>query len=757
MADMKLMTKSVAGRPKAPTGAMTPEQRDEVIRLLQQGSELSVEWARILFPPERRECELVYHGKEREADVIANTIAVPLQPVRTFGGKGDEEKDSWQNKLIFGDNLQVLKSLVEEKKAGRLRNSDGSPGVRLVYIDPPFATKQEFRGNQIEKAYQDKVAGARFIEFLRKRLILIRELLADNGSVYVHLDFRKCHAIRAVLDEVFDESRFQSQIIWQRHDPHNDAVNRFGRVHDVILWYSKSESVVYNYADITDDLSVAAKKEYNLALTREGEIVSWTPKLTVPHWRFKLDDCTVKGRNKKRQFAWRGATGSLKRVWPAESPAAMDKLVRDGLKYLRGGRKGTPPEPLLYLRDTERGAKRCRVSFLDTREEKGQLAQDVWLNLGRMKGGSSYPTEKPEMLLDRVIKASSNKGDIVLDCFAGSGTTCAVAEKLGRRWIGVDCGKLSVYTIQKRMLNLRKEIGNKGDPLPVRPFTLYNAGLYDFSKLKELSWDSWRFFALQLFQCKDQSHEIGGIKLDGFLKGSSVLVFNHMKEPGVRIDDSTIESIHEALGSRVGSRLWIIAPALTFDFQQDFIPMDGVRYYALRIPYSIINELHQREFTALQQPADEMAVNDTVEAVGFDFIRTPELDFECGLVKSKGKPETAYIEIKSFKSRALVRGPVYKQGNRETLSMGMFDYDFDEKSKIFDLDSEIYGDAVGKDNWRVFLPLKELGKKIMAVFMDVYGNEARVVIPRETFMKGRKITALPRSRPTRVTSADEER
>src|SRR3989304_740915 len=175
---------------------ITPEQRQEIIRLLEQGEELSTEWARILFPPEKREYELVYHGKEREEDVLANTLAVPLQPVRTFGSNGRNGKGKWQNMLIFGDNLQVMKSLLEMKKAGKLCNADGTPGVRLVYIDPPFATKQEFRGTQDQKAYQDKIAGASFVEFLRKRLVLIRELLADDGTVYVHLDVKKAHYMK---------------------------------------------------------------------------------------------------------------------------------------------------------------------------------------------------------------------------------------------------------------------------------------------------------------------------------------------------------------------------------------------------------------------------------------------------------------------------------------------------------------------------------------------------------------------------------
>jgi hypothetical protein len=115
---------------------MTPEQRDQIVHLLKKGEDLSPEWARILFPPEKREYELVYHGKEREEDILANTLAVPLQPLRTFGKNGGEGSDEWQNMLIFGDNSQVMKSLLEMKKAGKLCNADGSMGVRLIYIDP---------------------------------------------------------------------------------------------------------------------------------------------------------------------------------------------------------------------------------------------------------------------------------------------------------------------------------------------------------------------------------------------------------------------------------------------------------------------------------------------------------------------------------------------------------------------------------------------------------------------------------------------
>jgi len=134
---------------------MNDEFRQMVIEALRRGEDLPSEWARELFPPEKREYELVYFGKEREEDILANTMAVPLQRVRTFGSNGDE----WHNMLIFGDNLLAMKTLLQMKEEGRLVNPDGSHGVKLVYIDPPFATKQEFKGTEGERAYQDKIVG----------------------------------------------------------------------------------------------------------------------------------------------------------------------------------------------------------------------------------------------------------------------------------------------------------------------------------------------------------------------------------------------------------------------------------------------------------------------------------------------------------------------------------------------------------------------------------------------------------------------
>jgi len=149
---------------------MEEEFRRRVIETLRKGEDLPPEWARELFPPEKREYELVYYDKAREEDILADTMAVPLQPVRTFGKNGGI---GWTNMLIFGDNLQVMKSLIEQKNKGQLCNEDGTPGIRLIYIDPPFSTRKEFKGTQDQKAYQDKLAGTQFLEFLRRRLVLL--------------------------------------------------------------------------------------------------------------------------------------------------------------------------------------------------------------------------------------------------------------------------------------------------------------------------------------------------------------------------------------------------------------------------------------------------------------------------------------------------------------------------------------------------------------------------------------------------------
>lgn len=622
---------------------LNERDRERIIELLAKGEDLPLDYKHILFPPEKKEYELVYAGKEREEDILADTMAVPLQPIKTFG----TNDNGWTNKLIFGDNLQVMKSLLDDPEV--------KGQVKLIYIDPPFATKQEFRGSQDQKAYQDKIAGAKFVEFLRKRLIFLRELLADDGSIYVHLDWRKDQHIRLIMDEIFLENNFRNEIIWNYGAVGSNPLKDFQNSHNLILRYSKTEHYIFNKVF----KPLKREKDYKL-IDKEGRRYQITYR--------KKPDGTI--------FEW--------------------------INYMPEG---------------------------------GVLVTSVWDDIFYVRANAeeniNFPTQKPEKLLERIIKASSNEGDIVLDAFAGSGTTLAVAEKLGRRWIGIDCGKLAIYTMQKRLLHLKSEIGNKGKKLKPKPFTLYHAGLYDFSMLKKLPWPEWRKFALLLFNCRDGKHKVSGIELDGYKGRSDVLVFDYQKEGGVVLDYGFIDDLHSMIGSKGGSQFFIIAPAASVTFLEDYIDKGSVRYYILRIPYSIINELHNKDFEAIKQPIDESQVNDTVDAVGFDFIRQPKVECTYSIIKPEDQlQEYAIVNINTFKSEAMLKG-ASQLYNLKSLSMIMVDYDFD--GEVFNLGSVFYASEIEKNGWKVLLPVENIKKQIMIIYLDIYGNEYREIKTLQDF------------------------
>jgi hypothetical protein len=210
-----------------------------------------------------------------------------------------------------------------------------------------------------------------------------------------------------------------------------------------------------------------------------------------------------------------------------------------------------------------------------------------------------------------------------------------------------------------------------------------------------------------------------------------VLVFNHLTQPGQRVDEETIETIHAALGDKVGTKFFIIAPRNIFDFQQDYIDMGGVRYYAMRIPYSIINELHSREFKALRQPNDEKAVNDTIDSVGFDFIQPPQVEWTVGTnTRNDQLFKEAFLKIVQFKSKVRLRGED-THGGLETFSMLMLDFDY--SGDVFNLSTVFYNHQLSAQNWQAWFSYESLGENVMAVFMDIHGNEAQVVIPHAQF------------------------
>lgn len=220
---------------------ITDSERKYLIECLANGKDIPEDFKEKLFPVVKREYEIQYAGKMRKSDILADedgTFAVPLQVEKVYNGKREAFDDGWRNLLVFGDNLQFLKTIYKNEDPIIKDKVKGK--VKLIYIDPPFGTESDFTSDTGEKAYTDKTKGADFIEFIRRRLIVAREILANDGSIYVHLDTKRSHYIKIVMDEVFGENMFRNEIIWQRTDPHNDAKKRYGNIHDSILFYTKS-------------------------------------------------------------------------------------------------------------------------------------------------------------------------------------------------------------------------------------------------------------------------------------------------------------------------------------------------------------------------------------------------------------------------------------------------------------------------------------------------------------------------------------
>ena len=671
-----------------------------ITQCLKEGKPLPDSYRHIIPFETKKEYELTYADKEREEDILADTFAVPLQPIKTFGSNGD----GWTNKLIFGDNLQVLKTLTNDP--------DVKGKVRLIYIDPPFGTGDIYDARGEAPAYSAKLQGAKFIEFLRKRLVFLREILADDGSIYVRTDYHFGHYLKAIMDEVFEKNNFRNEIIVRRGQAKAGFFKQFDKIksvavaYDILLWYSESPNTRFN------KITKQAKEEHRIS-GRWSNLIK-AEAYARPTMRYEI----LGVRPEPAQWMW--------------SKERASRAVNDYQKYLEICKKSKESLEEYW----ERTGNKCEFVRKNNNQiqywippRERELLDNDWLDIKGYSHITDYPTENSEELLERVLQVT-DKNDIVLDAFAGSGTTGAVAEKLGRRWIMIDCGKLAIYTMQKRLLNLREEIGNRGKSLKAKPFTLYNAGLYDYQKLKQLPWEKYRDFVLKLFQCRDEPHRIAGIELDGYLAADDVLVFNYQRYKDAVLDRGFIDDIHSILGNKIGRRFFIIAPAASVAFLEDYIEKGNTRYFVLRIPYSIIDELHRKGFIHIKQPVSEMDVNNTVDAVGFDFIQIPDVECEYYLDKPEGQAvlghggKDAVIKIKKFESNIISKKPLHYE-NMETLSMVMVDYDYD--GKVFNFDDVFYAEDLKKQGYEIHFDSNKLNGQMMVIYIDIFGNEKREV------------------------------
>ena len=656
---------------------MDQKLKKQLIKILEAGKNIPASFKEVLFPEEEKkmEYELVYGIKQREEDILADTWSVPFHLVKQFG---NIKKDEWHNQLIFGDNLQALKHLLKLKEQGKLKNEDGTDGVRLVYIDPPFGTGDIYDARSGAPAYSAKLQGAAFVEFLRKRLIFLRELLTDNGSIYVRIDYHFGHYVKVIMDEVFGKEKFRNEVIVNRVKKSDTRARIFNTATDSVFFYTKGENYFFNGFRKKIEEKKAERWHAMDSQGSGGPRIIFGKKMYPPpgrHWTF--------------------------------DQGKVDQMIKE--KLLRLNPKTKKPEYKLLPTET-------------------QLVDSNWTDIPGYTFRWGYPTENSEELLERIISASSTVGDIILDCFAGSGTTGAVAEKLRRRWIMCDVSKFAIYTMLKRMLSLKGRIGQKGKEIKPKPFVLYNAGLYfDGGYLKGLDDEEYKKFALELFQAEEKEQVIHGFKLEGVLMNAPVHIFPR----GGALTEEYIDGLHDVLGKFLKERMFIIAPLNRVFFLQDYIEKDGIRYYVLRIPYSVIDELHKNQFSRPLQPVTSKDINKLIEAIGFDFIYPPQVE-----AKYYKTGKTLFgefvIDIKKFEAVQRSKKPI-EFNNKEALSMVLIDKDYNDK--YFDMDYYFFKDQIEKEGWKVKFSADKVRDKIAIIYLDVLGNERFEVKSIKDFKK----------------------
>jgi len=633
---------------------LTLEEKAQIIEALNQDLEPSADLLPKIFPGTAEKFDvasldrakiptLEYAGKRTKAAILAEGTAgigaAPLQTVRCFGNATEND---WKNLIVQGDNLQFLKTcykntdpLIKDKVKGK---------VKLIYIDPPFATKSDFGGKDGEYSYTDKVDRAHFLETLRERLIYLRELLADDGSIYVHLDQKMSHYVKIIMDEVFGKDNFRNEIIWS-YGKMAAAQKKFLQNHDTILFYFKSEKSLFN--SLKNHLNEPVKR-----LARE----------------------VVNGVLKNA----RNEDGTLKYVM------VTDRIIDDNWSDI------------------------SRVMFANTEY-------------------NAYPTQKPESLLERIISASTNEGDIVMDCFAGSGTTLAVAEKLGRRWIGCDFGKHAIYTIQKRILNIAESKklgkdtnGEKYKETP-KPFCVVSSGAYDFSHVMDLrkNKDTYIDFVLALFQLVRDNEKSAKFRLSNIYSlkdGNPVEVYpvwddQYLKD--VRIDEIYLQGIIDQAGGRLQGDYYIITPESCANIGDTTLKNQDnkdVNFKILSFPYKILEAISQK-LTIEEQPSSSQNINNLVTSTSFYFNE----DVEIEVVKTDGG-----LKITKFDSKILDGA-----GNRfegiSGLAMLLIDLNY-VANKPFDMDVVVYAKEISEDG---ICKVNGLTPSVGVIAIDKHGNESK--------------------------------
>jgi adenine-specific DNA-methyltransferase len=359
----------------------------------------TVEEPRVTYLKKTKNCFLDYSDKSDEFEILYGVEYGELKEIENNNIKEI-------NKFIFGDNYYVLKHLLNTHKAK----------IDLIYIDPPFGTGQNFNSIDDNTAYSDNLIDSDFLEFLRKRLFLLRELLSEHGSIYLHIDKKIGHYVKIIMDEVFGHKNFINDITRIKCNPKNFSRNAYGNYSDMILYYAKNrDKQIWN--DVKEPMNKEKREE--LFQKKHPQYGYYT---TNP---IHAPGKTIDGDT---GMEWKGLMPPKGRHW-RYSREVLDELDEKGL--IEWSNNGNPRKIVL------------------AKDHQGFKIQDVWEFKDKGLSYVDYPTQKNFDLLERIILNSSNENSIVLDCFAGSGSTLKIANKLNRNWIGIDNSSLSLNVVRE--------------------------------------------------------------------------------------------------------------------------------------------------------------------------------------------------------------------------------------------------------------------------------------------------------------------
>ena len=605
----------------------------------------------------------------------------------------------WTNKLIWGDNKLILSSLANGPIRAQIEEQGG---IKLIYIDPPFAVGADFgfnieiAGETAEKkqsvieeiAYRDTWGKgiSSYLSMMYERLKLMHNLLANDGSIYVHIDWKVSAYMRLLLDDIFGRDYFKNEIIWH-YEKWTANSNSFQKNHDTILYYSKSKSDIFNQQkEITDNLKEKYEKGYLLG----------------------------------------GGGGSEGLIVYDETNPKAQKLIASGkYKVIYSKPEGKPISDIF------------RIPFINP------VANE------RL----DYPTQKPEALLERIIKASSNEGDLVADFFCGSGTTASVAEKLGRKWITTDLGRFAIHTTRKRMIGVQREMqANNKD---FRAFELLNMGKYERQFFMQGTESEYISLILEAYKCKS-------IESGGFLHGQKVGRFVHVGPLSVPVTQSLLLDIFEECQQKGYTQVDVLG----FEFEMGLTPQfiqelreKGLNVALKYIPKDVFDKravekgqakffdvayLNTKEKVNIKEKSVIVTLTDFVTHYTQDDIRDLEENMRTG---SKIVIEGGQILKIEKSGLGIITKTILTKNWHDWIDYWSIDFDYESKKEIIKDDTTKgdgwTGNYIFENEWQSFRTkknatlefssvehvYKKAGKyKIMVKVVDILGIDTSKII-----------------------------